>query len=75
MTGAHYEIVVRGRLGEPAVRWFESLEVRASASGVTCLRGWFADQASIHGTLAQLNDIGIELASVQRLDDGSEPTS
>ena len=29
MAGAQYEIVVRGRLGRPMIRWFDELEVRS----------------------------------------------
>ena len=67
MTGAHYEIVVNGRLGAPFTSWFEELEVRASGPDGTYLYGWFADQAALQAILMQLGELGLELSSVRRL--------
>lgn len=70
-AGARYEIAVRGRLGGALVRWFDTLDVRASGPDVTYLSGWFADQSALQAFLRQLGDLGLELASVQRLGDPS----
>lgn len=69
VTGARYEIVVRGRLGDALIRWFDDLEVRSVGPEGTRLSGWFADQAALQGLLRQLGDLGLELSSVQRLPD------
>jgi len=69
MAGAHYEIVVRGRLGGAMTRAIGALEVRSSGPDATYLRGWFADQAALQGVLRQLGDLGIELSAVRRLAD------
>ena len=71
MTGAHYEIVVTGRLGAAMTRSIGDVEVRSSGPDATYLRGWFADQAALHGVLRQLSDLGIELSSVRRLLDAT----
>jgi len=67
VTGAQYEIVIRGRLGGAFARWFDELEVRASGPDATYLRGWFPDQAALEGFLNQLGDLGLELLSVHHL--------
>jgi hypothetical protein len=69
VAGAHYEIVVRGRLGCSLSRWFREVEVHSAGPDATCLRGWYPDQAALQGTLARLGDFGIELSSVRRLPD------
>ena len=69
MTGANYEIVVKGRLGAPFTSWFDELEVRASGPDGTYLYGWFADQAALQGVLMQLGELGVELSSVRRIED------
>jgi hypothetical protein len=69
VAGAHYEIVVRGRLGGSLTRWFDDLEVRSSGPDATYLSGWFADQSALQGVLTRLGDLGLELASVRQLPD------
>lgn len=69
MAGAEYEIVIRGRLGGVVTRSLRELEVHSTSPDATCLRGWFVDQPALQGILAQLGDLGIELASVRRLPD------
>ena len=70
MSGAKYEIVVRGRLGGALTRWFDEFEVRSSGPDATHLYGWFADQAALQAALRQLGDLGLELSSVRRLGEG-----
>ena len=48
-------------------RWFSRLEVKASGPDETCLVGWFDDQAALHSLLAELADLGLELAGVTRV--------
>lgn len=67
MSGANYEIVVRGRLGGALARWFDDLELRSATPDATHLYGWFADQAALQGVLRRLGDLGLELSSVRRL--------
>ena len=73
MTSAHggsqprqYEIWVRGHLGETMRFAFPSL--RAEQRGVdTVLTGVLPDQAALHGVLAAIEDLGLELLEVRRL--------
>jgi hypothetical protein len=69
VTAQHYEVVVRGQLGSALTRWFDRCEVKAAGPGATALTGWFADQAALHGFLAELGDLGFELISVRCLSD------
>lgn len=68
MGAARYEIVVRGRLGTVLARSFDGVEADVSGPNATCLRGSF-DQAALHGLLAELGDLGVELSAVRRLSD------
>ncbi|MGO8893211.1 MAG: hypothetical protein ACLP8X_04005 [Streptosporangiaceae bacterium] len=61
-----YKIRVRGHLGAIMLRAFPGL--RAETQGQdTLLRGAVADQAALHGVLAQIETLGLELLEVRRL--------
>jgi hypothetical protein len=61
-----YEIRVRGHLGATMRRAFPGQ--RAETQGRdTLLRGAVADQAALHGVLAQIEALGLELLEVRRL--------
>jgi hypothetical protein len=63
---ANYEIRVRGHLGTTMRRAF--LALRAQTEGQdTLLRGAVADQAALHGVLAQIEALGLELLELRRL--------
>ena len=60
-----YEIRIRGHLGATMLRAFPAL--RAETQGQdTLLRGTVADQAALHGALAQIEALGLELLEVRR---------
>jgi len=64
----HYQICLEGILDERWMRWFEGLEVTASADNQTIIRGAF-DQSALHGLFNRIRDLGITLISVQRYPD------
>ena len=65
-TWPTYEIVVRGHLGETLLHAFPSL--RAETGGeYTVLRGALPDQAALHGLLAEIEALALELLEVRRL--------
>jgi hypothetical protein len=64
---ARYEIRVRGVLGETLLAAFPDLEADARA-GATVLAGELPDQAALHGVLAQIEALGLELLEVRRHD-------
>jgi hypothetical protein len=61
-----YEIRVRGVLNETLLEAFPGLRAEAH-SGETVLAGALADQAALHGLLAQVEALGLELLEVRRL--------
>ena len=59
-----YRIRVRGQLDPQWAAWFEGLGVAESACGETTFSGPLADQSALHGVLARIRDLGLELVSV-----------
>lgn len=71
MKGEHhgwqaYEFCVRGHLGQTLLRAFPDLEARVRGPD-TVLRGTLPDQAALHGVLAEIEALGLELLEVRRL--------
>ena len=61
-----YEIFVRGHLGETMRCAFPDL--RAQVRGPdTVLTGALPDQAALHGVLAEIEALGLELLELRRL--------
>lgn len=65
-ASASYEIRVRGSLGPTVRRAFPALHAE-TRDGDTLLRGAVADQAALHGVLAQVEALGLELLELRRL--------
>jgi hypothetical protein len=63
---ACYEIRVEGLLGPRWAPWFEDLQI-ISDNGQTIIRGWLPDQPAVHGVLAKVRDLGLNLISVRLL--------
>jgi hypothetical protein len=72
-NGDHYEIVVGKRLGSRSGKAFEGFELIEIPGDGMFLRGIVADQAGLHGVLAQIRDLGIPLLSVRRIDGHGAP--
>jgi hypothetical protein len=64
----HYEIRVNGVLGSGWSAWFDGLQVTSDDRGQTTIAGPIADQAALHGLLAKIRDLGLELLEVRRSD-------
>jgi hypothetical protein len=62
----HYQISVRGRLGETMRAAFPGLQARTHGDDTT-LTGALADQAALYGVLAEIEALGLELLEVRRL--------
>jgi hypothetical protein len=62
---AGYRIRVRGHLGATTLRAFPALHAETQGRD-TLLRG-VADQAALHGVLAQIEALGLELLEVRRI--------
>jgi hypothetical protein len=73
MTGTHngrqprqYEIRVRGHLGETMRFAFPALRAQLCGQD-TVLTGALPDQAALHGVLAEIEALGLELLEVRRV--------
>jgi hypothetical protein len=64
----HYEIRVDGVLGIGWSAWFDGLQVSSDEHGQTTIAGPVPDQAALHGLLAKVRDLGLELLEVRRTD-------
>jgi len=64
-----YRIRVRGLLGPQGSAWFDGLDVAETAGGDTTLTARLADQSALHGVLARVRDLGLELVSVTLVGD------
>ena len=62
-----YRIVVKGRLTEALGSAFEDMRLD-TGPGRTTLTGDFTDQAQLHGVLDRLRDFGIELVSINPIE-------
>jgi len=60
------EIRVRGRLGETLLSAFPDLEPQVH-DGETVLAGTLQDQAALHGALARIEALGLELLEIRRV--------
>jgi hypothetical protein len=63
MSPTHYEITVRGRLGETLTTAFDELTAK-STPAQTVLSGELADQAALYGVLERIESLGLELVAV-----------
>jgi hypothetical protein len=65
---ACYEIRVQGVLDPRWSAWFDGLRVSSDQAGQTTIAGPVTDQAALHGLLAKVRDLGLELLEVRRID-------
>jgi hypothetical protein len=65
MKPTHYEITVRGRLGDSLIGAFDGLTATPEASH-TVLHGEIADQPALYGVLERIESLGLELVDVRR---------
>ena len=68
----NYEIRVQGQLDSHWSTWFEGLTLTPLGNGETLIAGPIQDQAALHGILAKIRDLGLQLISVVCVDCGSE---
>ncbi len=65
--GRRYRLVLRGELGEPFGFLFEGMQMNRVA-GTTVLTGTVIDQAHLHGLLQRIQELGLELVSIDPVD-------
>ncbi len=69
-----YEIRLKGHLDERWAEWFEGLTITLEEDGDTLLTGPVVDQATLHGLLKKVRDLGMPLLSVCPLEHGPATT-
>lgn len=65
-----FEIRLKGHLDTHWANWFDGMTVTLTEDGDTILTGPVVDQASLHGLLKKVRDLGLPLRSVQSLPSG-----
>jgi hypothetical protein len=68
MAAPKYEFRIRGRLSEPMLERFETLESDLDRVE-TILHGPVRDQAELHGIIDRVQSLGLELIEIRRLPD------
>jgi hypothetical protein len=68
MAASKYEFRIRGRLSEPLLERFDSLQSDIERVD-TVLHGSVRDQAELHGIIERVQSLGLELIEVRRLPD------
>lgn len=63
-----YEIRVRGHLDDRWADQFEHMRFTHASDGTTILAGPLVDQATLHGLLRNVRDLGLPLVSVMQVD-------
>ena len=71
MTHMVYELSFKGSASAVVCAMFEDFDV-VPGHGVTVLRGRLPDQAALHGALARIEGLGLELLDVRLVAD-AEP--
>ena len=66
--GQTYELVLRGEIGDHFKVLFGDLSL-TRGRGHTVLTGPIRDQAQLHGFMERIQDLGIELVSVNQVDE------
>jgi hypothetical protein len=61
-----YQIRIKGHLGPGWTDWFEGLTILLEDNGDTLLTG-LVDQATLHGLLRKVRDLGMPLISLSRV--------
>ena len=73
-TRTPYRIVVRSELGERYAAAFDGMRMEAK-DGQTILVGEIVDQSHLLGILNHINGLGLQLLSVQALQDDANPNA
>jgi hypothetical protein len=66
--GGTYRLVVRGELDDRFAYLFNGLDLERIV-GATVLSGSVVDQAQLHGYIARVEELGLELVSVRQTDE------
>ena len=70
VKGATYKLVVRGELDDRFAYLFNGMQMKR-VEGTTVLSGEIIDQAQLHGFIERIEELGLELLTVEQT---SEPS-
>jgi hypothetical protein len=71
-----YEVCLQGHLDARWADRLHGLTFTLQGDGTTTLAGPLADQAALHGLLAQIGDLGLPIVSISRIEpQGEAPTT
>jgi len=73
LTTHRYEVRVRGHLGEACRGAFA--DMRVDTRGKDTVVGGALDQSALHGVLARIESLGLELLEVRRLPGTPDPAN
>jgi hypothetical protein len=65
--GQRYRLTVRGELSDRFAYLFDGMAMERR-DGTTVLTGSMRDQAQLHGCIERIEELGLELLSVERLE-------
>ena len=66
VKGATYKLAVRGELDERFAYLFDGMDMERTR-GETVLTGQVKDQAQLHGFIERIQELGLDLLSVEQL--------
>jgi hypothetical protein len=66
VQGAEYRFVVRGEVDARFAYLFNGMQLAPDA-GTTVVSGHVTDQAQLHGYIARIEELGLELLSIEQL--------
>lgn len=66
-----YEIRVAGHLDEHWSEWFDGLHMSRCQDGTTVFTGPVEDQSALHGLMAKVRSLGLQLLDVHRVSGGN----
>ena len=64
MQQTFYQIIIKDHLDTRWQDWFDGLTLTLTDDGYTILSGIIVDQASLHGVLKKIRNLGLTLISV-----------
>lgn len=66
MPSERYEFRVKGRIGSSVAASFDEFDTEVEPA-VTVLRGPVRDQSDLHGLLARIQSLGLELIEIRQV--------
>lgn len=67
-TGTYYAIRIREKLDEHWREWFDGMSMKSDADG-TLIAGVLPDQAALHGVIAKVYSLGLQLVAINQLEE------